>query len=403
MFARTTAEYMEEKDHSRRRLIDLWLQPYVVLRRADISEVICPKHQEPERPRIDEEDVGKEVHHVNEQMEQKFRCAIKEEDDPEWPCNKEEGEDFYDIRMEEEEDACKMPLTVVPLKSLDEGQHEVSKRAELPSCSSSQQMTREGDEDHCGGSQAGPPSDSDNVSSHVPAPADDESQNKHRQCSQCGKYCADNSGLKQHMRIHARKKNHSCSDCGRKFSRREDLKRHTRIHTFSYSVCSQKFSDKGSLTIITRIYTGEKPFSCSVCGHKFSRSDNLKEHTRIHTGEKPFSCSVCGQRFSHNGNLKEHTRIHTGEKPFSCSDCGKKFSQREYLKCHTRIHTGEKPFSCSVCGRKFSRRQNLKKHTRIHTGEKPFSCSVCAKGFLTKTSLKSHTTRIHTGENQGRF
>ncbi|XP_037111320.1 zinc finger and SCAN domain-containing protein 31-like isoform X2 [Syngnathus acus] len=274
MFARTTAKYVEEKVCSRQRLEALWLQPYVVLRRADISEAICPK-QEPERTHIKEEDVGKEVQHFNDQMEQNFFCIIKKEEEPERPCNKAEGEDscdikdFYDIKKEEEEDACEMPLIGLPLKSLDEGQHEVSKGEEPPSCSSSQQLSRESDGDHCGGSQAAPPSDSDDVSSHVPAAAadNDESQNKHRQCSQCGFFFAHSSSLKQHMKIHTRKKNFSCSFSGQKLSKRTNLKRHTGIHT-----C-------------------EKPFSCSVCGQRFSDKGTLKRHTRIHTGEKPFSCS----------------------------------------------------------------------------------------------------------------
>ncbi|XP_037115730.1 zinc finger protein 544-like isoform X2 [Syngnathus acus] len=310
MSARTSAKYVKEKDRSRRQLEHLWLQPYVVLRRADISEAICPKQpertcikeedvgkevhhfneqmeqkflctikeekeperpcskeegeescnikeeeEEPERTCIKEEDVGKEVHHFNEQMEQKFLCTIKEEEEPERPCSKEEGEEFCDIK--EEEDTCKMPLTGVAVKSFDEGQQEVSKGAEPPSCSSSQTMTREGDGDHCGGSQAAPPSDSDDVSSHVPAAA--ESQNKHRQCSQCGKCCANNSVLKQHMKMH----------------------------------------------------TGEKPFSCSVCGQTFSQRGHLKTHTRVHTGEKPFSCSVCGQNFRQRVSLIKHTVAHT--------------------------------------------------------------------------------------------
>ncbi|XP_068509373.1 uncharacterized protein [Syngnathus scovelli] len=132
MSARTTAKYVEEKDCSRRRLEDLWLQPYVVLRRVDINEAIRPKQQEPDHTHIKEENVGKEVHHFNEKMEQKFLCTIKEEEEPERPWNKEEGEDLCEIIKEEEEDTCKMPWTGVPVKSLDEGQHEQSRNQRAP-------------------------------------------------------------------------------------------------------------------------------------------------------------------------------------------------------------------------------------------------------------------------------
>ncbi|XP_068507499.1 gastrula zinc finger protein XlCGF57.1 isoform X5 [Syngnathus scovelli] len=454
MFARTTAKYVEEKDRSPPRLNDLWLQPYVVLHRLDLSDAIRPEQQEQERIRVKKEDVGKEVHHLDEQMEQTFICSIKEEE-PELPCIKEEredscdikeeGEDSYDIKKEEEEEEiCRVPLTGVPVTSLDEGQHEMSKGAAPPSCSSNQQMTREGNGDHCGGSQAAPPSESHDVLSHIPAAADDESQNKHSQCSQYGK-CANNSVLKQHMRIDTRKKRFSCSDCGQIFSYKGILESHTRIHTDLSEQQEQErihikkedvgkevhhLNEQMEQTFLCAIKEEKEPElpcikeeredSCDIkeegedsCDIKKEEeeeaicnvpstgvpvtSSDERQHKMSKGAEKPFSCSVCGQRFSHKGHLNTHTRIHTGEKPFSCSVCGKRVSHRGHLTIHTRTHTGEKPYSCSICGKIFSANGNLKKHTRIHTGEKPFSCSICGKRFPAKRSLTSHT-RTHTGE-----
>ncbi|XP_061129972.1 oocyte zinc finger protein XlCOF8.4-like [Syngnathus typhle] len=346
----TAAKYVKEKDRCRRRLEHLWLQPYVVLRRADISEAFRPKQEEPDRTRIKEEDVGKEVHHFNEQMEQKFLCTKKEEEEPERPCQKEDGEDSCDIKKEEE-DTCEMPLTGVLVKCLDEAQREVSKGAEPPSCSSSPHMTREGDGDHCGASRAAPPSDSDDGLSHVPADDDDDdSQNKHRQCSHCGICFAHTSSLKQHMRMHTRKKNFSCSDCGKKFSQRGHLNRHTRTHT------------------------GEKPFSCSVCGQTFSQREGLNVHTRIHTGEKPFSCSVCGQMFSQRVHLNMHTLTHTGEKPFSCSVCGQMFSQRGTFKyAHKNPHWRETFFMLSLWPNVLSAGRFKCAHKNPHCGVEHYS------------------------------
>ncbi|XP_061135113.1 zinc finger protein 260-like [Syngnathus typhle] len=360
-------------------------QPHVA-EEADVymSEAIHPKRQEPELTHIkEEEDVGKEVHHLNEQKEQTFLCTIKEEEELGRPCIKEEGEDCCDLKKEEEE----MPLTGVPVKSLDE----VSKGAEPPSCSSNQQMTREGDGDCCGGSGCV-------LKKHMTM----HTRKKNFSCSVCGQRFSVKTNLKRHTRIHTGEKPFPCSVCGQKFSEKATLTSHTRIHTgekpFSCSVCGRRFSRRGPLTHHSRTHTGEKPFSCLVCGQTFGRQYTLKSHTRTHTGEKPFSCSVCGQNFTRRGYLIRHIRIHTGEKPFSCSVCGKILPSQEHLTTHTRTHTGEKPFSCSVCGHKFSHRRSLIRHTRIHTGENSFSCSVCGQKFGDKRTLKNHT-RVHTREN----
>ncbi|XP_037123258.1 zinc finger protein 771-like isoform X3 [Syngnathus acus] len=450
MFARTTAKYVEEKDRGPQRLEDLWLQPYVVLHRVDLSEAIRPEQQEQERIRIKKEDVGKEVHHLNEQMEQTFLCAIKEEEEPELPCIKEEREDSCDIKEEgedscdikkeeEEEEICKVPLTGVFVTSLDEGQHEMSKGAEPPSCSSSQQMTREdlseqqeqerihikkedvGKEVHhlneqmeqtflCTIKEEEPElpcnkeerEDSCDIKEEGEDSCDIKKEEEEEDICKVpltGVPVTSSDEGRHEMSSKATEKPFSCSVCGQRFSNRGHLNTHTRIHTgekpFSCSVCGKRVSHRGHLTIHTRTHTGEKPYSCSICGKIFSANGNLKKHTKIHTGEKPFSCSVCGKRFPAKRSLTSHTRTHTGEKPFPCSVCGKRFNDKEYLKKHTRIHTGEKPFSCPVCGKRFSVKGYLPLHIRLHAGEKPFSCTVCGKRFSLKGTLKTHT-RIHT-------
>ncbi|XP_041960356.1 zinc finger protein 2 homolog isoform X1 [Alosa sapidissima] len=152
--------------------------------------------------------------------------------------------------------------------------------------------------------------------------------------------------VESHMRTHTDEKHLQCSQCGKSFSYSSSLRDHMLIHT------------------------GEKPQLCAQCGKTFRYYSALMRHMLTHTGEKPYKCVQCGKAFPKNSTLKDHLQMHSGEKPHKCNQCGKTFSLRAFLQRHLRIHTGEKPHKCALCGKAFVTSSCLKRHMRTHTGER---------------------------------
>ncbi|XP_061748050.1 zinc finger protein 391-like isoform X2 [Nerophis ophidion] len=141
-----------------------------------------------------------------------------------------------------------------------------------------------------------------------------------------------------------------------------DTRHHTNNKHLDCSECGKSFRHKSYITIHMRIHTGEKPFTCSVCKKRFSRKLDMTTHMRTHTGEKPFTCSVCKKSFSTKLVMTTHMRTHTGEKPVTCSICKKSFSRKQYMTKHMRTHTGENPLSCTVCDKRFRYKYQVSKH-----------------------------------------
>ncbi|XP_037123257.1 oocyte zinc finger protein XlCOF7.1-like isoform X2 [Syngnathus acus] len=447
MFARTTAKYVEEKDRGPQRLEDLWLQPYVVLHRVDLSEAIRPEQQEQERIRIKKEDVGKEVHHLNEQMEQTFLCAIKEEEEPELPCIKEEREDSCDIKEEgedscdikkeeEEEEICKVPLTGVFVTSLDEGQHEMSKGAEPPSCSSSQQMTREDLSEQ-------------QEQERIHIKKEDVGKEVHHLNEQMEQtFLCTIKEEEPELPCNKEEREDSCDikeegedSCDIKEEREDscDIKEEGED---SYDIKKEEEEEeeicKVPLTGVPvtsldegqhEMSNGAEPPSCSS-SQQMTREDlsEQQEQERIHIKkedvgkevhhlneqmEQTFLCAIKEEEEPELPCIKEEREDSCDIKEEGEDSCDIKKEEEEEDICkvpltgvpvtssnegrHEMSKGTEKPFSCSVCGQRFSHRGHLNEHTRIHTGEKPFSCSVCGQRFSHSGHLNTHT-RTHTGE-----
>ncbi|XP_061895372.1 zinc finger and SCAN domain-containing protein 2-like [Entelurus aequoreus] len=298
---RTIAEYEEElsrtKEENKRlqELLDAVFKPQVVLHRADVQRVSAGSHEEIPS--------GQQEWHTSVgQKELQALSHIK-------------GEQLHD-----EDEAQSLQL--------HHSQSEENRGAELVT-----QHITEADGEHCEDIKSEPDrifaplsdmddmmSDSSDHSDHIQKPL----ESKH-----------DSKGDTTH---HTNNKHFDCSECGKSFRRKSNVTRHMRIHT------------------------GEKPFSCSVCKKSFSTKHAMTTHMRTHTGEKPFACSACVKRFNSKNDMIRHMRTHTGEKPFICSVCKKRFSQKHVMTTHMRTHTGEKPFSCTVCDKTFRLKHHVSKH-----------------------------------------
>lgn len=268
----------------------------------------------------------------------------------------------------------------------------------------------------------------------------DNGEEKHLDCTQCGKSFCCKSYVLEHQRIHTQEKPYKCTRCRKSFRWKSNFSRHKRLH-------QKKEKCREDLKQVTSAV--EKPFLCHQCGKTFAHKKSLIEHQRIHTGEKPYQCNECGKTFTYRSGHIIHMRLHTikrepesgrpvgqgavfhvpqsdhnTEEPHKCKYCSKTFRIHSFLLIHQRVHTREKPYKCRDCGKAFRWSSNLYRHERQHsfyqqyqqyeyherqktsnlesrilTGQKPFWCQECGKTFTRKRSLMDHKG-IHSGEKR---
>ncbi|XP_061895382.1 zinc finger protein 25-like [Entelurus aequoreus] len=284
---RTIAEYEEElsktKEENKRlqKLLDAVFKPQVVPHRADVQQVSAGSHEEIPS--------GQQEWHTSVgQKELQAPSHIKEEQP--WE------------QLHDEDEAQSLQL--------HHSQSEENRGAELVT-----QHITEADGEHCEDIKSEP--------DRIFAPLSDMDD-----------MMSDSSDHSDHIQKPLESKNDS----------KGDTTHHTNNKHFDCSECGKSFRQSSHFTEHMRIHTKEKPFICSVCKKSFSRKHHMTTHMRIHTGEKPFPCSACAKRFITKYEMILHMRTHTGEKPFTCSVCKKIFSRKQAMTTHMRKHTGEKPF-----------------------------------------------------------
>jgi len=289
----------------------LTVQVEVQTEQQDWSSSLDP--EDPEPPRIKEEEEDPDPPHLKEDQEDRW--------------THQEGEQLQGL----EEAGVKFSFT--PVKSEDD--EEEAQSSHLHQRLTEQMKTEADEEDY----RVPEPDEKTGDSTEPETDVSDDW--KETREPQSGSNSLNNEeGNVSDSKCRSGKKPLGCSECGKLYRLKRDLKKHMRCHTrhFSCSECGRGFATRYHLKTHMSRHTGEKPFSCSVCKTSFTRKQYLEGHMMNHTGEKPFSCAVCGRGFTESAGLKRHMRTHTGEKPFPCSCCNKTFTRKGHLDRHMLTH-----------------------------------------------------------------
>ncbi|XP_053171031.1 zinc finger and SCAN domain-containing protein 12-like [Scomber japonicus] len=255
-FEKTVTEYDEELD-CYCRLLDIILQPQIILRRADV------------RLLTDSAEVPPEQQEMSSSLDQESP-RIKEEHEEVWRSQEEEhlqGLEKADVTLicvKSEDDEEKPEFS-----QLHQSQIVEHREVEAPASFPTKHMKAEVNEEDSGISE--PACDVQAVSTD----------------SSLDIYEAETEDRNDLNRLNAGK-----------------------LHKpFSCLFCEKRFVSKLDLVIHARGHTRGKPFRCSNCAKCFSYRTALKRHMMLHTGEKPFTGRVCDRRLIRKSQIKTQKSV----------------------------------------------------------------------------------------------
>ncbi|XP_060804186.1 zinc finger and BTB domain-containing protein 41-like isoform X2 [Amyelois transitella] len=175
-----------------------------------------------------------------------------------------------------------------------------------------------------------------------------ETKGRKRLCTICGKL-VQSSGMKRHLRHHARKYKVHCMDCGKGY----------------YSLC--EYRDH------RRCHTGERPHECEICHKAFGRRNSLVRHMRSHTDELRYQCDNCNKKYANKQNLVNHIKTQrcsefkiTGKLNKIIRNARKKRNEITVfeMKKYTEAEIVSKPFECIYCQTRYKTENYLIVHQR---------------------------------------
>ncbi|CRK86714.1 CLUMA_CG000547, isoform A [Clunio marinus] len=199
---------------------------------------------------------------------------------------------------------------------------------------------------------------------------------------------------------HERPKHLTCSQCGRICWTEEGLKKHElRPHRFPCEVCEKMLRKDALKPHMNRVHLKIKPYECDICGKKFCRT-SLSRHVKTHIvwehRPKDFQCYICETSFFDDKVLQKHIiNVHESRKnlknssKIDCKTCGKVFQVpsahfNHMINIHKITPSKEQlqtTVACGVCGKRFFTIQNLKMHTKYLHEEKNYACDYPGSYF----------------------
>ena len=194
------------------------------------------------------------------------------------------------------------------------------------------------------------------------------------------------------------------------FASSEELYKHIESHLTSdlhicgWSGCGSKLAS-GMRTHL-RIHARYRPFQCEECLDKFTDQSNLNRHKSIHKDAKPYKCDYCVYAAMRKADLKRHviyrhsasaSEGHTCKWEGCANSDGKSyiFVSAEELDGHVKSHLTTGLHICGWSGCGVTLVDRLSNHARTHTGYRPFQCDACDYRSAYKSDLKVHMARKH--------
>ncbi|XP_039288637.1 histone H4 transcription factor-like isoform X2 [Nilaparvata lugens] len=164
--------------------------------------------------------------------------------------------------------------------------------------------------------------------------------------------------------------------------------------------CGMNFANESKLKEHLRVHTHEKVCACPDCGAMFASNTKLLDHCtrQLPLQLQGYQCSHCRRHYPSERILRDHMRSHI--KRHKCAYCDMTCATRTTLVTHIRVaHIRHKPFRCRLCPFRCESKQDLLNHCQIHEMRGRYICEQADCDFTCRSNqtLKIHFLKEHEG------